>query len=84
MEPDTKLWAHLFFLKQQGLAAGVMSDCGATIVSTWWNRPFPKMPLEDSTKKRQDSFFYVRNVGAGADCINLPPSINEPPHAKMN
>ena len=42
----------------------------------------PKMPLEDSVKKWQNSFFYVRNVGE--DRINLPPFINSPPWGKLN
>ena len=42
------------------------------------------MPIEDSAKKWQNSFFYVCNVGGGADAINLPPFINEQPLAKMN
>ena len=40
------------------------------------------MPLEDSAKKWQNSFFYVRNLGA--DRINLPPFVNFPPKEKKN
>ena len=40
------------------------------------------MPLEDSAKKWQNSFFYVRNLGE--DRINLPPFINSPPWGKQN
>lgn len=39
------------------------------------------MPLEDSAKKWQKSFFYVRNVKPVVDFINLPPFVNELPHA---
>jgi hypothetical protein len=28
MLPNVDLWAKMFFLKQQGASAGVMSDCG--------------------------------------------------------
>ena len=42
----------------------------------------PKMPLEDSVKKWQNSFFYVRNHGV--DHINLPPFIIAPPRVKTN
>ena len=40
------------------------------------------MPLEDSAKKWQNSFFYVHSVGA--DRINLPPFINSQPWGKQN
>ena len=40
------------------------------------------MPQEDSAKKWQNSFFYVRNLGE--DRINLPPFINSPPWGKQN
>ena len=40
------------------------------------------MPLEDSAKKWQNSFFYVRNLSA--DRINLPPFVNSPPREKRN
>ena len=40
------------------------------------------MPLEDSAKKWQNSFFYARNLGA--DRINLPPFVNSPPREKQN
>ena len=52
-----------------------------------WSRssgPFPKMPIKDSIKKLQDSFFYVCNVDPRVDCINLRPFVNEPPPAKAN
>ena len=42
----------------------------------------PKIPLEDSTKKWQNSFFYVHNLGA--DRINLPPFVSAPPRVKRN
>ena len=59
VEPDVELWSPLFFLKQQGPEAGAMSDCGATVVSIQPNGLFPKIPLEDSAKKWQNS--YVRH-----------------------
>ena len=43
---------------------------------------FPKIPLEDSAKKWQNSFFYVRNPGA--DRINLSAFAIAPPQAKTN
>ena len=82
--PDMKLWAKLFFLKQQGPAASIMSDCRAAVVTSQPNGPFHKMPVKDSAKKSQNSFFYVSNTDPKADYINLPPFSNELPHAKVN
>lgn len=42
------------------------------------------MSLEDSTKKWQTHFFYVRNLGGRGDAINLPLFMNERPDAKVN
>lgn len=50
-----------------------MSDCGAAFVSVRPNRVFPKKPIEDSAKKCQNMFFYVRNIGGGGDAIYSPP-----------
>lgn len=41
-------------------------------------------PLEDSVKKWQKSFFYVKNTNPTMDCINLPPLVNAPPSEKLN
>ena len=59
-----------------------MSQCGAAVISKRSGADCPKMPLEDSAKKWQNSFFYVRNLGAGR--INLPPFVNSPPREKQN
>lgn len=82
VEPSVDLWVRFFFLKQQGPEAGVMSACGAAVISARPHGACPKMPLEDSAKKWQNSFFYVRNLGA--DRINLPPFADVTPHAKTN
>ena len=74
VEPSIDLWVRFFSLKQQGLRAGEMSKCGAAVISKRSGADCPKMPLEDSIKKWQNSFFYVRNLGA--DRINLPPFVN--------
>ena len=42
----------------------------------------PKIPLEDSTKKWQNSFFYVHNLGA--DHMDLSAFAITPPQAKTN
>ena len=40
------------------------------------------MLLEDFARKWQNSFFYVRNLGAAH--INLPPFVNSSPKEKQN
>ena len=59
-----------------------MSECGAAVISKRSGADCPKVPLEDSAKKWQNSFFYVRNLGE--DRINFPPFINSPPWRKQN
>jgi hypothetical protein len=71
--PYVELWCQMFYSKQQGASAGVMSECGAAVPVTRTAGPFPKLPLEDSAKKWQKSFFYVKNADPANDCINLPP-----------
>ena len=82
VEPTIDLWARFFSLKQQGPSAGEFADCGAAVISKRSGADFPKIPLEDSAKKWQNSFFYVRNLGA--DRINLPAFAIAPPRAKTN
>ena len=69
-------------MKQQGPSAGEFADCGAAVISKRWGEDFPKIPQEDSSKKWQNSFFYVRNHGA--DRIILPAFAITPSRAKMN
>ena len=71
VEPTIDLWARFFSLKQQGPSAWEFTDCGAAVISKRSGEDFPKIPLENSAKKWQNSFFYVCNHGA--DHINLPP-----------
>ena len=59
-----------------------MSNYGAAVISKRSGADCPKMPLEDSAKKWQNSFFYVRNLGE--DRINLPPFINSPQWGHQN
>ena len=82
VEPTIDLWARFFSLKQQGPSAGEFADCGAAVISKRSGADFPKIPLEDSAKKWQNSFFYVRNLGV--DRINLPAFAIAPPRAKTN
>ena len=82
VEPTIDLWARFFSLKQQGPSAGEFADCGAAVILKRSGADFPKIPLEDSAKKWQNSFFYVRKLGA--DRINSPPFVNKPPRDKWN
>src|SRR6266516_85524 len=59
-----------------------MSSCGAAIISTRTRGGCPKMPLEDSAKKWQNSFFYVSNLGVYH--INMSPFVDAPPQGKTN
>ena len=36
------------------------------------NNPFPPIPLIQSVKKWQKSYFYVRNIAPRGDFVNLP------------
>jgi len=82
VEPTLDLWARFFSLKQQGPSAGEFAVCGAAVILKRSGADFPKIPLEDFTKKWQNSFFYVRHLGA--DRINLPAFAIVPPRAKLN
>ena len=57
-----------------------MSDCAAAVIYKRSGADYPKMPLEDSAKKWQNS--CVRNLGA--DRINLPPFVDALSRAKQN
>ena len=82
VEPTIDLWARFFSLKQQGPSAGEFADCGTAVISKRSGADCPKMPLDDSAKKWQNSFFYVRNHGA--DHINHPPFSIASPRVKTN
>ena len=62
--------------------AGEFTDYSAAVISKRSGADCPKIPLEDSAKKWQNSFLYVRNLGTGR--INLPAFTIAPPRAKMN
>ena len=59
-----------------------MSECGAAVIYRRPGDERPKVPLEDSAKKWQNSFFYVCNLGA--DRINLQPFADVLPQEKRN
>ena len=59
-----------------------MEACG---VASFYLRPsafFPKIPIVNSAKKWQKTFFYVKNADPAVDKLNLPPFGNTVPSAK--
>ncbi|KAI4993328.1 hypothetical protein ZWY2020_007641 [Hordeum vulgare] len=61
-----------------------MTPCGAALVHHRMKSGFPQMPLQDSMKKWQRGFFYVKNASPNRDAINMPPFAIEPPTTKKN
>lgn len=61
-----------------------MAACGAAVVYIQPAGGFPKLLLEESVKKWQRSFFYVKNANPAVGRINLPPFVNASPTAKQN
>ena len=43
------------------------------------NNPFPPIPLIQSVKLWQKSYFYVKNVAQQGDFVNLPAYLAGPP-----
>ncbi|KAE8788624.1 hypothetical protein D1007_37188 [Hordeum vulgare] len=95
IEPRLDLWRKLFFLKQQYVPTNKsapvdksgpkkMTPCGAALVHHRTSFGFPQLPLQDSIKKWQEGFFYVKNVNPSSDFINLPPFAIAPSTAKKN
>jgi hypothetical protein len=84
--PTVDLWAKFFYLRVQkaSLKGQEMAACGAASIYLWRNVGFPKIPLPDSTKKWQRTFFYARNVDPSDDRINLPAFANVVPTEKLN
>ncbi|KAE8814485.1 hypothetical protein D1007_07996 [Hordeum vulgare] len=79
IEPLLDLWFRIFYLKKQTVEdkARTMNDmiaCGAALVYTSHGDGYLKLPLQESVKHKQCSFFYVKNVDLAFECINLPPS----------
>lgn len=61
-----------------------MTACGVALVYSRLGTGFPKLPLEESVKTRQRSFFYVKNMDPTLDLINLPPFTNWSPIAWLH
>ena len=47
------------------------------------NNPFPPIPLIQSVKLWQKSYFYVRNVAPQGDYVNLPAYVAGPPAGRQ-
>ncbi|KAE8798128.1 hypothetical protein D1007_26597 [Hordeum vulgare] len=89
IEPRLDHWRRLFFFKQRSVSDGTvgrkrMTNCGAALVHHWTTSGFPKLPLQESVKKWQKGFFYVKSAYPKNDCINRPPFIIAPLPAKLN
>ncbi|KAE8780994.1 hypothetical protein D1007_45798 [Hordeum vulgare] len=95
IEPRLDLWHKLFFFKQQSVTMDKsvaveqsgpkpMTPCGTTLVRHRTSSGFLQLPLQDSIKKWQKGFFYVKNIDPSHDYINLPPFATAPPTAKQN
>jgi hypothetical protein len=81
--PSVDLWRRLFYLRPQ-TADLVMLVCGAALIYLRAGISFQKIPIIDSTKKWQKTFFYVNNVDPAVDRVNLPPFSNTIPVTKQN
>ena len=62
--PTLEPWAEFFQSKLGTVVAGVPTPCGAFIAMRWVseNNPFPPIPLIQSVKLWQKSYFYVKNI----------------------
>ncbi|KAE8772453.1 hypothetical protein D1007_55550 [Hordeum vulgare] len=89
IESRLDLWRNLFYFKKDSAPTEdpimkKMTPCGATLVHHRSAFGFPKLPLQDSVKKWQWGFFYVKIVDPLHNFINLPPSAIAPLNAKLN
>ena len=71
--PTLELWGEFFQSKLGTVVAGVPAPCGAFIAMRRANEnnPFPPIPLIQSVKLWQKSYFYVKNVAPQGDYVNL-------------
>ncbi|KAE8771456.1 hypothetical protein D1007_56659 [Hordeum vulgare] len=89
VESGLDMWCQLFYLKQQWVPGGTtgnkqMPDYGVSLVHHRTASGFPKIPFQDSVKKRQKGFLYMNNIDPKNDNINLPHFVLVPPSAKLN
>ncbi|KAE8770881.1 hypothetical protein D1007_57299 [Hordeum vulgare] len=94
IEPRLDLRRSLFFFKQQSIAMDKatlekhtgprpMTPCGSPLVHHRSMSGLPQMPLQESIKKWQNGFFYVKNADPAHDALNMPP-FNINPTTKLN
>ena len=83
--PTLELWGEFFQSKLGTVVAGVPAPCGAFIAMrrTGENNPFPPIPLIQSVKLWQKSYFYVKNVAQQGDYVNLPAYVAGPPAGRQ-
>ena len=79
--PTLELWGEFFQRKLGTVITGVPAPCGALIAMrrASENNPFPPIPLIQSVKIWQKSYFYVKNVAEQGDHVNLPAYVAGPP-----
>jgi hypothetical protein len=70
--PNVKLFRQLIYFKTQ-MVDSIPVVCGAASFYARKTASFPGLKGKESCKKCQRSFFYVKNLKKGVDCINLPP-----------
>lgn len=63
-------WCHFRSRYKEG-AGGPMVDCGSAAIYSRSTNGLPKLPLPDTVRDWQTSYFYLRNLTA-EDKINLP------------
>ena len=83
--PTLELWGEFFQSKLGTVVAGVPAPCGAFIAMrrASENNPFPPIPLIQSVKVWQRSYFYVKNIAEQGDYINLPAYVAGPPAGRQ-
>jgi hypothetical protein len=66
------------------MAGSAMAVCGAASIYLHAGTGFPRIPIVESTKKWQKTFFYMKNIDPAVDRINLPPFSNVVPIEKLH
>jgi hypothetical protein len=70
--PNVELFRRLIYFKTQTVDS-ILVVCRAASFYARKTASFPGLKGKESCKKWQCSFFYVKNLKKGVDCINLPP-----------
>ena len=83
--PTLELWGEFFQCKLGTVVAGVPATCGAFIAMRRAsdNNPFSLIPLIQSVKLWQRSYFYMKNIAPQGDFVNLPAYIAGPPAGRQ-